>query len=975
LSDLLLAVILATVWLNPSAVQAQAGGILRERFGGLGRDDNSLAQLTNDVRFLNGTPTLSNILASFSTELNVADDYGQRLRAFITAPSTGNYTFWIASDEVSQLFLSTNENPLNKRLIAYVDPRVQPANYTTFTWQQSSDIALQGGQRYYIEALHKEANLIDHLSVQWRLPNNATESPIPGSRLVYEMAPLITLPPANVTVEEGRPAVFTADVANVLPQTFRWQRNGADVQVGTNRSYTLASAALSDHGALFAAVITNLFGATNTTTATLTVFRDTNAPTVVKVFSATPTNVFVIFSEPVEAASALNPLNYLLAGVPPLHPVFGDDARTVILTSPTLVFPSEYSLSINAVRDRAGQPNTLAATQVVFTATAFNPQSLGNPAPAGSVTPVPGGADVSGGGADIGGTSDQFQIGFQVVSGNFDFRARVQSLDFRDVWTKAGLMARESLAANSRFAAALATPTVAGCFFESRSATGGFAVSSGSFAAGANIWLRLQRAGDLFTGFASSDGGNWHPLGSVSIAMSNRVYLGFAVASHDTNQIATAQFRDFGSVSGGTVAALLPEREPLGPSSRKTGLVISEIMYHPRDVYLGTNKAELEFIELFNSNPFYEDVSGFRFSGDIEYTFPPGTILAGGSFLVVARVPSDVQAAYGISGVRGPFTNNLPNDAGRVRLRNDSGTVLLEVNYSSKFPWPVAADGAGHSLVLARPSYGEGQRAAWAASDAINGSPGRLDPNSADPLRAVVINEFLAHTDEPLLDFIELYNHSNQPVDVGGAYLSDSAATNKFQIPSPTILPARGFVTLDQAQLGFALSSAGERIFFVNPAQTRVIDAVGFEPQANGVSSGRFPDGAPTFHELASRTGGAANAPLLIRDVVINEILYNPISGDGDDEFVELFNKGVGAINVSGWRFSDGIDFIIPSNTVISAGGYLVVAKNRTNLLAHYPNLASVRLSSLAILTATCAIAASGWPWPGPNWPSTRTTR
>src|SRR5262249_46334269 len=49
------------------------------------------------------------------------------------------------------------------------------------------------------------------------------------------------------------------------------------------------------------------------------------------------------------------------------------------------------------------------------------------------------------------------------------------------------------------------------------------------------------------------------------------------------------------------IATLYPNTEPLGPSSRRTGLVISEIMYHP------TNRADgkiLEFVELYNSQVF-----------------------------------------------------------------------------------------------------------------------------------------------------------------------------------------------------------------------------------------------------------------------------------------------------------------------------------------------------------------------------------
>src|SRR5205809_7784992 len=83
---------------------------------------------------------------------------------------------------------------------------------------------------------------------------------------------------------------------------------------------------------------------------------------------------------------------------------------------------------------------------------------------------------------------------------------------------------------------------------------------------------------------------------------------------------------------------------------------------------------------------------------------------------------------------------NLPNSKGTVRLENELGAHLLEVNYDSEYPWPVAPDGAGHSLVLARPSYGEGDARAWAPSELIGGSPGRPESHVAEPQRAVVSN-------------------------------------------------------------------------------------------------------------------------------------------------------------------------------------------------------------------------------------------
>jgi len=262
---------------------------------------------------------------------------------------------------------------------------------------------------------------------------------------------------------------------------------------------------------------------------------------------------------------------------------------------------------------------------------------------------------------------------------------------------------------------------------------------------------------------------------------------------------------------------------------------------------------------------------------------------------------------------------------------------LLEVNYDSVGDWPASADGTGHSLVLARPSYGEGDVRAWAASELIGGSPGRREAYVADPQRAVVINEFLANTDDPQVDFIELFNTSMQPVDISGCWLSDDIGLLKFAIPDGTVLPPRGWIAFDENELGFSLSSDGDEILFVNPDSTRILDIARFEGQATGVSRGRSPNGAPGFVELSAPTAGANNAAPLLRDIVINEIMYHPISGNDNDEYIELYNRGGSPVNVGDWRFVDGINYVIPPNTVIAPGGYLVIAENRTNLLAHYP--------------------------------------
>ena len=93
--------------------------------------------------------------------------------------------------------------------------------------------------------------------------------------------------------------------------------------------------------------------------------------------------------------------------------------------------------------------------------------------------------------------------------------------------------------------------------------------------------------------------------------------------------------------------------EGAGPSSRRTGVAVTEIHYHPAAREDGKN---LEFIELFNSQPWTENVSGWRLAGDVEFTLPEGTQIPGLGYLVVAAAPTDVQAVYGLTGVVGGMT-------------------------------------------------------------------------------------------------------------------------------------------------------------------------------------------------------------------------------------------------------------------------------------------------------------------------------
>ncbi|MGA2867878.1 MAG: lamin tail domain-containing protein, partial [Verrucomicrobiota bacterium] len=245
----------------------------------------------------------------------------------------------------------------------------------------------------------------------------------------------------------------------------------------------------------------------------------------------------------------------------------------------------------------------------------------------------------------------------------------------------------------------------------------------------------------------------------------------------------------------------------------------------------------------------------------------------------------------------------------------------------------------GTSLVLANPTYGEGDSRAWDISDVAGGSPGQMDGFTPSPLRSVVINEILPHSENPAVpQFIELYNHSTNSVDVSGCILTDDPTTNKFVIPAGTVIGPAGFVSFTQPQFGFTLNGGGETLYFIKPDGSRVLDAVQFGAQANGVSYGRWPDGANDFYAFTTNTPGTNNSALAIGDIVINELMYDRISGNDDDQYIELYNQGTNTVNLAGWQFTSGVTFTFP-NVTIPPNGYLVVARNMTNLFAKYPNL------------------------------------
>jgi len=372
----------------------------------------------------------------------------------------------------------------------------------------------------------------------------------------------------------------------------------------------------------------------------------------------------------------------------------------------------------------------------------------------------------------------------------------------------------------------------------------------------------------------------------------------------------------------------------MGPAADASIVVINEIMYHPSD-----SQGDIEYLELYNDTPLAIDLGGWYFSAGIKYTFPDGTWIPSHGYIVLASSPTLVQAAYPSATVMGPYSGRLSNAGERVELRNANGGLIDYVSYNDRDPWPVAADGTGHSLSLIDPDLLNNEAESWTWSSTIGGTPGAENFPSPPPASSVVINEVCPNpaTGD---SWLELHNPTGGSVDISGWYLSNNRNTlNMYQIPAGTVLPADGYVVFTSSTLGFSLKPTGGRVFLTNASLTRVMDAVDYEETGVGHSRGRYFDRRnhkEHWYYMTSPTSGSANTVAINDSVVINEIMYHPFPGRPNHEYVELYNRGSSPVDLTGWRFTNGIRYKFTSGTVLAAGAYLVVAESTSTIVSVY---------------------------------------
>lgn len=141
-----------------------------------------------------------------------------------------------------------------------------------------------------------------------------------------------------------------------------------------------------------------------------------------------------------------------------------------------------------------------------------------------------GGFYVRGAGSDIWGSADGFHFAYKTLTGDGEIVARVNTVDYLDPWSKAGLMMRESLSAGSKHAFMLVSAGKGGAF-QRRAGSSGQTVSTGTYAV-PGYFVRVTRSGNNFDGYISTDGYNWSWVAGEYIDMPATIYVGLGVTSH-----------------------------------------------------------------------------------------------------------------------------------------------------------------------------------------------------------------------------------------------------------------------------------------------------------------------------------------------------------------------------------------------------------------------------------------------------------
>ncbi|MFT3786743.1 MAG: Ig-like domain-containing protein [Tepidisphaeraceae bacterium] len=322
-----------------------------------------------------------------------------------------------------------------------------------------------------------------------------------------------------------------------------------------------------------------------------------------------------------------------------------------------------------------------------------------------------------GSGNDIFDNADAFQFASRPLWGDGSIVVRVSSIEDTSIYSKAGVMIRESSAANSRYAFVHLTSGV-GYQFEARNTTGGgaFGVQYNSAGKGP-VWVKLTRAGNVFSGFTSADGNTWTALGTTTITMASNVLVGLAVTSHDNSRLAKAVF-DNSTVVGPGSGDTTPPAAPIFTSiTTDTGTSSTDRITSDNTLILsGTAEASstvtitrvgtgvIGTVTANASGAWSYDYTGTTLA-DGTYTFTAtaadaaGNVSAGSAnFVVVVDRTAAAPTFTGISDDTGSSSSDRTTSDNTLILRGtaEPGATVSITKFGSGAIGTAIADGSGN---------------------------------------------------------------------------------------------------------------------------------------------------------------------------------------------------------------------------------------------------------------------------------------
>ncbi|MCZ7639745.1 MAG: immunoglobulin domain-containing protein [Verrucomicrobia bacterium] len=490
------------------------------------------------------------------------------------------------------------------------DPMRHRSDYSEFsTWPEGSTIRLTAGRRYYMLQVHHDPSWSggDWFAATYKLeseedPADGTAPRLTGNVVGCYVDPTgssvtISQQPADLTAQEGRRATFavvaTGTSAYGATLAYQWQRQApgsatwADLTGATTASYTTAALTTAESGAKYR-VVCSVPGVVETSNAaTLTVVPDTFPPQIAGAGAlASETgatfDVGVSFDEAVTPASAGNIANYSLSAGTISSVTVYPGSPGVVLKASGLTVGNTYTVTVRNVQDPKG--NTLTSAEKQFKVSPMKwgvvggkELGIGN----GVLAVAENGFDVYSDAIGEWGTYDEATFVYEEVTGDFDKIVQVEYQDASSQWARAGLIVRDvtnfgvdratqDAGAAGRYQKVHVNPVTTAMGTAGNNAWEGnrrLATGSATTSAGGgggpltypNTWCRLQRVGDLFTIYRSTDGRNWTQLGTTEFTepMPARVFVGPEFSPENGNipedsglrGMWLAKFRNYGNYS------------------------------------------------------------------------------------------------------------------------------------------------------------------------------------------------------------------------------------------------------------------------------------------------------------------------------------------------------------------------------------------------------------------------------------------